>query len=1050
MARTPDRRPGEADEEGIVLENRPSGSNPSAAGGIRYVDGAFSFRDSLGLFNPRSPLSAAGYDTEIQYNYLGFLSASSGLKFARDRNSLVADNISGSLTKLSDGTSFIIAGGNMSVVTGSNGSILLSTVNSGTISGVTPGAGLLGGGLSGSVSLGINDSIVATISGTTFTGAVKFNSGLSGSLTRLADGTPYIASGAGISVATGSTGRITVSLSNTGSAGTFGSQSQIPVFATDEYGRVTGATQALVQIDESQVTGLTENLSSKALNETTIISGNGLSGGGDLSSNRTLSINDSIVATLSGSTFSGIVNFNAGLTGSLTRLTSGDPFIVGGSNVIVTTGSNGTIVIDAVGGTNGGSLVDGYGTPNYVSRWQDTNTLTDSIIYDDGTSVGIGKISGGDALSVSGSVSITGSLLPGADSLYSFGSEDKRWNVFALNLRAYDESRFSGNIIPDIHGNYDIGTTSNNWRNIYASNISGSLTGSGLQLGSVVFAGPGGLITGSNSRLFWDNDSARLGIGTNSPDASLKVFGTSGSLFTVTDSLSGSLLSICGVSGIPVFEVFSDNRTGFGGGFNGFALTVTGSLVGIGTSTPSSRFHLIGSPAASTPVAIVQAGSASPSAKVLDVRNHNGNTIASINHTGVLSASYGSFSSNVNAQTIIASQGISGSLTQLADGNSYLVAGSNIGISTGSNGSVTIFSTMDGAAVIAGATSQIQFNDSGNFGASSGLTYNKVSQALTGTYIVASSGFSGSLTRLTDGSSYLVAGAGIAITTGSNGSVVITNDGTVGDIASVNAGTGLLGGGSSGHVTLNINDSVVATISGTIFTGATRHTAGLSGSLTNLTDGSSYLRAGDGITVITGSNGSVTISLGAITYATASFTDATSVTVNHDIGLSLYDIEVFDSDYGKMIPKSATATSSTQANIQFSIPTSGWIAVGGPVAGGSGASTLGSITTSVGSAPYFGARAWVSFNGTGVVAIRSSQNVSSITDNGVGDYTVNFSNAMEDANYATIGTAQYQNNGGQTIFEGPNDPSTTSVRVRTKSNTNTSYDSVYVSVAIFR
>lgn len=44
-------------------------------------------------------------------------------------------------------------------------------------------------------------------------------------------------------------------------------------------------------------------------------------------------------------------------------------------------------------------------------------------------------------------------------------------------------------------------------------------------------------------------------------------------------------------------------------------------------------------------------------------------------------------------------------------------------------------------------------------------------------------------------------------------------------------------------------------------------------------------------------------------------------------------------------------------------------------------------------------RAWVNFNGTGTVAIRAAFNVSSITDNGVGDYTVNFTNALQDANY---------------------------------------------------
>lgn len=51
------------------------------------------------------------------------------------------------------------------------------------------------------------------------------------------------------------------------------------------------------------------------------------------------------------------------------------------------------------------------------------------------------------------------------------------------------------------------------------------------------------------------------------------------------------------------------------------------------------------------------------------------------------------------------------------------------------------------------------------------------------------------------------------------------------------------------------------------------------------------------------------------------------------------------------------------------------------------------------------AKAWVNFNGTGTVAIRASFNVSSITDNGTGAYTVNFTNAMTDANYAILATS---------------------------------------------
>jgi len=53
-----------------------------------------------------------------------------------------------------------------------------------------------------------------------------------------------------------------------------------------------------------------------------------------------------------------------------------------------------------------------------------------------------------------------------------------------------------------------------------------------------------------------------------------------------------------------------------------------------------------------------------------------------------------------------------------------------------------------------------------------------------------------------------------------------------------------------------------------------------------------------------------------------------------------------------------------------------------------------------GNAPVYACRTWVNFNGTGTVTIRSSGNVSSITDNGTGDYTLNFATALPDANYA--------------------------------------------------
>jgi len=57
------------------------------------------------------------------------------------------------------------------------------------------------------------------------------------------------------------------------------------------------------------------------------------------------------------------------------------------------------------------------------------------------------------------------------------------------------------------------------------------------------------------------------------------------------------------------------------------------------------------------------------------------------------------------------------------------------------------------------------------------------------------------------------------------------------------------------------------------------------------------------------------------------------------------------------------------------------------------------FATVTGTTPIYPCRAWVNFDGTGTPAIRASGNVSSITDNGTGDYTINFTVAMPDANY---------------------------------------------------
>lgn len=109
-------------------------------------------------------------------------------------------------------------------------------------------------------------------------------------------------------------------------------------------------------------------------------------------------------------------------------------------------------------------------------------------------------------------------------------------------------------------------------------------------------------------------------------------------------------------------------------------------------------------------------------------------------------------------------------------------------------------------------------------------------------------------------------------------------------------------------------------------------------------------------------------------------------------------------------------------------------------------SGYGSVATA------YGCRAWVNFNGTGAVAIRASGNVTSITDNGTGSYTVNFTNAMVDANYCTNITGTHDS--GSYVAWGvvANDqpPTTSAVRAEFLTTNGTLTDVSFAQVSIVR
>jgi hypothetical protein len=108
------------------------------------------------------------------------------------------------------------------------------------------------------------------------------------------------------------------------------------------------------------------------------------------------------------------------------------------------------------------------------------------------------------------------------------------------------------------------------------------------------------------------------------------------------------------------------------------------------------------------------------------------------------------------------------------------------------------------------------------------------------------------------------------------------------------------------------------------------------------------------------------------------------------------------------------------------------------------------VATVSGTAPLYMCRAWVNFDGTGTPAIRGSGNVTSLTDNGVGDYTVNFTTSMTDINFACACSAATTGSGSATPAQiGDVQTTTGSARFRTFYGT-TQYDCFNVGVAIFR
>ena len=147
-----------------------------------------------------------------------------------------------------------------------------------------------------------------------------------------------------------------------------------------------------------------------------------------------------------------------------------------------------------------------------------------------------------------------------------------------------------------------------------------------------------------------------------------------------------------------------------------------------------------------------------------------------------------------------------------------------------------------------------------------------------------------------------------------------------------------------------------------------------------------------------------------------------------------------------------TTTGDTNTGIFFSAADTIDFAEGGAAVGQFDSSANFKFNSGYGSvATAYGCRAWIKFNGTGTPSINGSGNVTSITDNGTGDYTINFTTALADTNYSVVLGNNYNGTGAFAVIN-PNTAiySTTQVKIQVVDRNGSAQDTSILNAAILR
>lgn len=671
---------------GSLTKLQDNSSYLIASGSISITTGS---NGSVTIFAPAQSTVSGFRSTDLAFaNSSGILTGSSRLTWNNAlpnallsvTGSISANSLSGSLTKLQDGSSYLISGPNVQIVSSSNGSITISSaqdINPGSVIYVSP-SGLLTGSTSffsvNEYGVGINTSspnrpleIIGSMGvsgviwgnmyvGTFFQSQNITSQAFTGSLTQLQDGSSYLVAGPNISISTGSNGSVTISAIGVGTGGGYWSEvSQNIIYSSGSVGIGTSNTNGnrlAIAGGNLSVTGsiLPGNSTTFDLGSTTYRWRDLYARSGSFSGDVTIAGD----LTVNGTQF--IVNTQVvEIEDNAILLNAGpSPASTGGIYVAdTTTGMTGSLIWDVVTDTwkagklgSEVTLVSGSGVTNYVTKWNGTNSLDSSIIYDTGTNIGVGTAAVNEKLVVQGNLGLVGELrlrqagtsyvtvANTTDTLQVGGQEVTgtsnsrvrlKGNFVELSatnvgigtssttdmLAVNGQLSVTGSLLPGTDNLYDLGLSNKRWRNIYATSISGSLTGSNVTAGQIVVAGTGGVLSGSND-FVWDNANRRVGIGATSPTALLSLRDSSPTILITDSGLGTPSITFSPVDGgigtrasLSVNFLTAEARlaAGVGGGSYFTTFYTNGSErlrissngnVGIGTTAMDSRLVVNG------------------------------------------------------------------------------------------------------------------------------------------------------------------------------------------------------------------------------------------------------------------------------------------------------------------------------------------------------------------------------------------------------------------------------------------------------------------------